>query len=181
MTDLGTLRQHHLLMQLLRLSREQRDALRSGRADRFLELMESRESLIAQLGDSLATPPPDNVVAFPTVSADDVVSDVRAAIRGLLASLAEQDRENGRLLHEQLDRLQSALARIGGSPVTSTARMDDADRTPFNRDERAAPRRRSNQMEGGRAQRVAALKAQVRAGTYEVDTRALAEKLLAVL
>src|SRR5205823_1044374 len=119
----------------------------------------------------------DNVVAFPTVSSDDVVSDARAAIRGLLASVVEQDHSNSRLLRNQLGRLQSALARIGGAPAVGTS-VNAAGESSV---PRPAPRRKSKAAEDERTARVAALKAQVRAGTYSVDTDRLAENLIGVL
>lgn len=112
MTDFATLRQHHLLSQLLSLSREQRRALEEQRLDDFLALMDEREQVVADLVALEQAPPPANVLPFPTIAPAIGDPDAKAALHGLIRSILVQDDENERALRDQMDGLHGTLARI---------------------------------------------------------------------
>lgn len=112
MTDLKTLRQHHLLSKLLHLAREQGVALQTDRLDVFLDLMGERDDIVAELTDNADAPAPINVMIFPTAMLPGSEADLRAVNRALIASVLEQDDENEQILRTEMDRLVAALGRI---------------------------------------------------------------------
>ncbi|MER3419181.1 MAG: hypothetical protein C4290_01055 [Chloroflexota bacterium] len=113
MTDLGTLRQHQLLTRLLGLARRQGEALRRDRLDEFLALMDVREQIITELVAIEREPPPANVLPLPTIQPTATDPDVRAAMRGLVRSILEQDDANEQALRTQMGALRDALTRLG--------------------------------------------------------------------
>ena len=112
MTDLQTLRQHQTLSRLLALARGQARALADDRIDQFLAIMEEREEVIAELVEIERTPPPVNVLPFPTISAKADDPDVQDAMRGLIRSILEQDDANEQTLREQMSDLQKTIVRL---------------------------------------------------------------------
>jgi len=113
MTDLSTLQQHQLLMKLLGLSREQWRALADDNLDQFVDLMDEREGVMADLvAVEAAPPPPANVLPFPTIVASGADPDVRAAMGGLIRSILRQDDENEALLRRQMDDIKSEIGLL---------------------------------------------------------------------
>lgn len=110
MTDFATLQQHRLLSQLLGLSRDQGRALTEQRLDDFLTMMDERERIMAGLVEIEQSPPPANVLPFPTIAAG-VDADAKAAMLGLIRSILSQDEENERALREQMSDLRGAMER----------------------------------------------------------------------
>ncbi len=119
MTYLGTLRQHQLLTRLLGLARQQGEALRRDRLDEFLALMDVREQIITELVAIEREPPPANVLPLPTIRPTTADPDVRAAMRGLVRSILEQDDANEQALRMQMGDLRDALARLGRGTTAS--------------------------------------------------------------
>lgn len=109
MTDLMTLKQHRLLSRLLGLSREQGQALLDQRLDDFLTLMDRREEIVAELIEIEQSPPPANILPFPTIIPTTLDQDVRAALRGLIHSILGQDDENERVLRGQMGVLREEV------------------------------------------------------------------------
>lgn len=114
MTDLNTLRQHQLLIKLLGYAREQGQSLAEENLDRFVEIMDEREALMADLVTIETTPPPPaNILPFPTIAGTGSDPDVRAAMGGLIRSILRQDDENEQCLRLQMDGLKSELVQLG--------------------------------------------------------------------
>lgn len=113
MTDLGTLRQHQLLTRLLNLARRQGEALRQDRLDEFLALMDVREQIITELVAIEREPPPANVLPLPTITPAGADPDVRAALRGLVCSILEQDDANEQALRAQMGAVRDAVVQLG--------------------------------------------------------------------
>jgi hypothetical protein len=112
MTDFATLRQHQLLSRLLGLARAQADALAAEELDRFLALMDERETVVADLIALEEAPPPANVLPFPTIVPRPNDPDARAALGGLLRSILRQDEENEQALRAQMDEVHGSLMRV---------------------------------------------------------------------
>lgn len=111
MIDLATMHKHQLLNQLLGLVREQTRALQADDLERFLLLMDERESVIAELTAVAADDAPDNVVPFPALTPANVSSSVDMTIRRLLRAIIDEDDENIRLLQSQMNELSGAITR----------------------------------------------------------------------
>src|SRR3954468_21340053 len=113
MTDLNTLRQHQLLMKLLGLARGQGRALTEDNLDLFVEMMEEREGVMADLMTIDATPPPPaNILPFPTIVGSGSDPDVRAAMGSLIRSILVQDDENEELLRHQMNDIKSEIGLL---------------------------------------------------------------------
>lgn len=117
MTDLATLRQHQLLTQLLSLARAQGVALVEDRLDDFLALMDERERVVHDLIELEQSPPPANVLPFPTLAPTLGDPDARAAMRGLIRSILGQDDANERTLRAQMEGLHAELAQLNRGAV----------------------------------------------------------------
>jgi hypothetical protein len=117
MTDLGTLRQHQLLTRLLGLARRQGEALRQDRLDEFLALMDAREQIITELVAIERESPPANVLPLPTIKPTGADPDVRAALRGLVRSILEQDDANEQALRAQMGAVRDAVVQLGRGAV----------------------------------------------------------------
>ncbi len=134
MTDLMTLQQHRLLSRLYALAREQGRALKEDRLDHFLDLMEVREQVLAELLAVESEPPPANVLPLPTIRASAGDPDVRDALRGIISSIIEQDETNERELRSQMGVIattiqhlhQGAVAGRGYAAVMSAVRGETA-------------------------------------------------------
>jgi hypothetical protein len=111
-TDFATLRQHDLLTRLLRLSREQGEALEDERLDHFLALMTERERLVDEINALSDAPLPDNVVPFWPLATPRSIPDIQAAINALIVSILDQDEQNEAMLRAQMESLVAALGRI---------------------------------------------------------------------
>ncbi len=117
MTEFTLLRQHQILSRLLGLSREQGRALTAERLDDFLALMEAREQALAELLSLEAVPAPANIVALPTIQPATTDPDVKAAMRGLIATILEQDEANERELRRRMSDLHAAIGRMNQGAV----------------------------------------------------------------
>lgn len=112
-TDLNTVRRHELLMQLLRLSRAQGEALQAERVDRFLSLMAEREQLFVELLSGEDHPLPSNVVLFPSIARFAEDPEVTLSTSVLISTILEQDEKNEVLLLAEMEKLRAALAHVG--------------------------------------------------------------------
>lgn len=119
MTDLATLQQHRLLTRLLALSRRQREALAAEEIDSFLTLMDEREQIVAELVALDEAPPPPNVLPFPVLVPGSMDSDVKAALRGLITSILQQDDENEQVLRSQMDALRTTITAVNRGVVAT--------------------------------------------------------------
>ncbi len=72
--------------------------------------MDERERIVADLITIEESPPPANVLPFPTIAAG-VDADVKAAMRSLIRSILRQDDDNERLLRMQMAGLRGAIER----------------------------------------------------------------------
>lgn len=137
MTDLATLQQHQLLTRLLALSRRQREALAAEEIDGFLTLMDEREQVISELVALDEAPPPSNILPFPVLAPSGVDSDVKAALRGLITSILQQDDENEQVLRGQMDELRTTITAINRGVVATrgyaSSMRADGGRQGFNR------------------------------------------------
>jgi hypothetical protein len=113
MTSLAALQRHELLVQLLRMAREQAEALQVERVDQFLSLMDRRIAVMADLIAIDSVPQPDNVVPFPTVARAGEQGDVDEANRTLITCILIQDEQNEDELRMRMDRLRTAMGLLG--------------------------------------------------------------------
>lgn len=137
MTDLATLQQHQLLTRLLSLSRRQNAALHADRIDDFLALMDEREQIVEELIVLEEAPPAPHVLPFPTLMPGSTDHDVKAALRGLITSILQQDEENEQVLRQQMDGLRSTMMQLNRGALAArgyAATMDyHADRLGLDR------------------------------------------------
>jgi hypothetical protein len=137
MTDLATLQQHQLLTRLLGLSRRQHEALYADQIDDFLSIMDEREQIVGELVTLGEAPPPRNVLPFPSLVPPGMDQDVKAALRGLITSILQQDDENERVLRVQMDELRTTITWISRGAAANRGYAStmsyDADRRGFDR------------------------------------------------
>ena len=119
MTDLMLIQRHELLTQLLHRSREQAEALENDRLDLFLQLMEERSQIVADLMLAATQPPPENVVPFPVAGRAAKDRDLHEATRGLISCILLQDEEIERLLRLRMAAVRLALGQIGHGFATA--------------------------------------------------------------
>ncbi len=58
-------------------------------------------------------PPPANVLPLPTIKPTSADPDVRAALRGLVRSILEQDDANEQALRAQMGTVRDAVVQLG--------------------------------------------------------------------
>lgn len=112
MADVLLRRRHTLLMDLLRVSLRQTEALRDSRLDDFLQGMAVRSGIFQELA-ATELEPPDNLIGFPSREQAQSDAEIRALIPSLVTAIMDQDDENERLLRARMEELHAALAQLG--------------------------------------------------------------------
>ena len=130
MVDRSAAAKFAILGQIYELAREQREALGNDHLERFQELLDERDVLIARLtalqnGEDDGGELPQNIVAFPGAS-DAVVEDEMAldtVIRGIMSC----DSENEATLSEKMAEIREALPGLAvASRAAERYRIVDA-------------------------------------------------------
>lgn len=134
MVDRGAAAKFEILRQIHELARAQREALEHDNLDRFQQILDEREELIARLRALSATLDeaeaggglPENVIAFPRAS--DASAEDGLAIDTVIRGILEHDRHNETVLAEKMDEIRQALPALtaghraaAGYRVVSTA------------------------------------------------------------
>lgn len=104
-----------ILGQIYDLAREQRDALEIDHLERFQELLDERDQLIARLtalqnGDDDGAELPRNIVAFP--GASDAASEDEMALDTVIRGILKCDSENEATLSAKMDEIREALPEL---------------------------------------------------------------------
>ena len=104
-----------ILGQIYDLAREQREALVIDHLERFQELLDERDQLIARLtalqnGDAGEGEVPQNIVAFP--GASDAASEDEMALDTVIRGILKCDAENEATLSGKMDEIREALPEL---------------------------------------------------------------------
>ena len=118
MVDRGAAAKFEILRQIHELARAQREALEHDNLDRFQDILDQREELIARLRVLNATSDeaaaggglPENVIAFPRASGASAENGL--AIDTVIRGILEHDRHNESVLAEKMDEIRQALPAL---------------------------------------------------------------------
>lgn len=103
-----------ILRQIFDLARVQREHLEADRLDVVLELMDERDSLMAQLQRLLTEGGeiPDNVIAFPSAANSAWAEQDELALDTLIRGIIEHDQQNELILAEKMSAIRDELPRL---------------------------------------------------------------------
>lgn len=115
MVDRSAAAKFTILGQIYDLAREQREALGIDHLERFQELLDERDELIARLtalqnGDDDGSELPQNIVAFPGTS--DAATEDEMALDTVIRGIISCDSENEATLSEKMDEIREALPEL---------------------------------------------------------------------